>query len=347
MPHLRGDNFLIGKSTVPPGTAARLQSTIDAMRRPGQGRTEVIWNPEFLREGSAVEDTLRPDRIVAGVASALAAETVRAVYQPLTDVGVPLLITDLATSELAKGAANAFLATKISFINAMADICAVVGGDISALARSMGLDPRIGPTFLKAGLGYGGACLPKDVRGLGAFAREVGARNAASMLSVVDSVNVSRSGQVVALVEKAVGGAAGKRVAVWGATFKAGTDDIRDSASLRVADQLQSCGATVTVYDPMGSGNALVNFPELAYADTALAAAADADLIVVVTAWPEFARIDAAEVAEVVRHKVVVDACQGISVLTWREAGWQVSALTGVPGPDSLDAATVPLLKGS
>jgi UDPglucose 6-dehydrogenase len=330
VPRLRGDHLIIGKSTVPPGTAAELQSMIDGMLDPGQGRVEVVWNPEFLREGCAVEDTLRPDRIVAGAMSAEAAEIVREVYRPLTDVGIPLLITDLATSELAKGAANAFLATKISFINAMADICAATDADISALARSLGLDPRIGKAFLKAGIGYGGACLPKDVRGLGTFARGVGAQNAAMLLSAVDAVNASRSGQVVSLVEAAVGGIEGKRVAVWGAAFKAGTDDVRDSAGLKVADQLHSLGATVTVYDPMGSGNALVTFPELTYADSAITAAADADVIVVVTAWPELAEVDAAEVAKVVSGKVVVDACQGISITAWCDAGWQVSSLTGV-----------------
>jgi len=344
VPHLRGDNFIVGKSTVPPGTAAKLQSMIDGMLRPGQGRVEVVWNPEFLREGCAVQDTLRPDRIVAGTASAAAADVVRAVYQPLTDAGVPLLLTDLTTSELAKGAANAFLATKISFINAMADICAATGGDISALARSLGLDPRIGQAFLKAGLGYGGACLPKDVRGLEAFARELGAGNATSMLSVVDAVNDSRSGQAVTLIEESVGGVEGKRVAVWGATFKPGTDDVRDSASLRVASLLHSHGAVVTVYDPMGSGNALVAFPELTYADTALTAAADADVLVVVTAWPEFASMDEAEVAGVVRSRVVVDACQGISAAAWRDAGWRVSSLTGVPRVDSAAAAEAPVL---
>ena len=338
VPHLRGDCYIIGKSTVPPGTAARLQALIDGMLRPDQGRVEVVWNPEFLREGCAVQDTLRPDRIVAGVGSTVAADIVHAVYRPLTDVDIPLLVTDLITAELAKGAANAFLATKISFINAMADICAMTGGDISALARSLGLDPRIGPAFLKAGLGYGGACLPKDVRGLEAFAHELGAQNAASMLHVVDAVNESRCGQAVSLVMEAAGEVAGKRVAVWGATFKPGTDDVRGSAGLLVARQLRSLGAEVKVYDPMGSGNALVAFPELIYTDTALAAAAGADIIVVVTAWPEFADINATEAAEVVRAMMVVDACQGISVPAWGDAGWKVYSLTGVPAA-SLDFA--------
>jgi UDPglucose 6-dehydrogenase len=329
IPHLRGDNLIIGKCTVAPGTAAHLQSMIDGKLRPGHGRVEIVWNPEFLREGCAVEDTLRPSRILVGTGHRGSVETMREIYQPLTDAGIPLLLTDLATAELAKGAANAFLATKISFINAMADICAATDGDTSLLALSLGLDPRIGTAFLKAGIGYGGACLPKDVRGLGAFAQEIGARNAALLLSAVDGINVSRSDQVVSLIKEGAGGIEGKRVTLWGATFKAGTDDVRESSSLLVADQLHSLGATVTVYDPMGSGNALAAFPELTYADSAIASAADADVIAVVTAWPEFAQVDAGEVAGVVGGMIIVDACQGIDVNAWREAGWQATSLTG------------------
>jgi len=330
VPHLKGESFIIGKSTVPPGTAAKLQAMVEGMLPPGSLRAEVVWNPEFLREGCAVQDTLRPDRIVVGAISAEAARMVREIYRPLTEAGIPLLMTDLPTSELAKGAANAFLATKISFINAMADVCAATNADISVLARSLGLDPRIGPAFLKAGIGYGGACLPKDVRGLTAFAQNVGADNAAMLLSAVDTVNASRSGRVVSLVQEATGEVRGKRVAIWGASFKAGTDDVRDSAGLHVADQLHKLGATVTVYDPMGSGNALVSFPELAYSDSAITAATRADVIVVVTPWPEFAGVDAAKVAEVVSNKKIVDACQAISITAWCEAGWQVRSVTGL-----------------
>jgi UDPglucose 6-dehydrogenase len=325
-PRLRGASLLIGKSTVAPGTAAALGEMAAGT---GASDTDIAWNPEFLREGSAVRDTLRPDRIVVGADSTGAAETVREIYRPLTDNGIPLVITDLATAELVKGAANAFLATKVSFINAMADICAATGADIDALASALGMDPRIGPAFLKAGLGYGGACLPKDVRGLGTFAARIGARNAASLLAAVDGVNASREGQVVSLVRDAAGNAAGKRIAVWGAAFKAGTDDVRDSVALRIAHQLHSLGAAVTVYDPMANGSALVAFPELTYADSAVSAAADADVLVVLTAWPEFLQASAAETGEAVAHRVVVDACQGICVPAWRQAGWQVTSLTG------------------
>jgi UDPglucose 6-dehydrogenase len=331
IPHLRGNHLVIGKSTVAPGTAANLQSMIEDWLVPGQAGVEVAWNPEFLREGCAVQDTLRPDRIVVGSARGGPVGIVREIYRPLTDTGIPLLLTNLATAELTKGAANAFLATKISFINAMADICATIDGDISLLALSLGLDPRIGKAFLKAGIGYGGACLPKDVRGLGAFAQEIGASNAALLLSTVDGINVSRSDQVVSLIKEGAGGIEGKRVTVWGATFKAGTDDVRESSGLLIADQLHSLGAKVTVYDPMGSGNALAAFPQLSYANSAITAAIDADVITVVTAWPEFAQLDAGEVAGVVDASVIVDACQGIDVKAWRKAGWQVSSLTGLP----------------
>jgi UDPglucose 6-dehydrogenase len=328
IPYLRGDHLIIGKCTVAPGTAAQLQSMIDDRLGAGRGRVEIVWNPEFLREGCAVEDTLRPSRIVVGTGRRGSVETIQELYQPLTDAGIPLLLTDLATAELAKGAANAFLATKISFINAMADICAAMDGDTSLLALSLGLDPRIGPAFLKAGIGYGGACLPKDVRGLGAFAQGIGAGNASLLLSAVDGINVSRSDQVVSLIKEGAAGIDGKRITLWGATFKPGTDDVRESSGLLVANQLHSLGAAVTVYDPMGGGNALAAFPELNYADSAIAAAADADVIAVVTAWPEFAQVDAREVAGVVGGRVIVDACQAISVTAWREAGWQVSSLT-------------------
>ena len=327
-PHLRGDHLIIGKSTVPPGTAARLQAMVRDLVAPGQASVEVVWNPEFLREGHAVQDTLKPDRIVVGTGVS-SAETVREIYRPLTDAGIPLIVTDLSTAELAKGAANAFLAMKISFINAMADVCAATGGDIQALAASLGLDPRIGAAFLRAGVGYGGACLPKDVRGLGAFAQELGVRNAVTLLTAVNDINLARIDQAVELVEDAVDGVGGKRVAVWGATFKADTDDVRDSAALLVADRLRSLGATVTVYDPVGSGNALVNYPEFSYADSAVAAAADADVIVVLTAWPEFVQADPSEIARVARGATVVDTCQGISAAAWHSAGWRVSSLTG------------------
>jgi len=271
-----------------------------------------------------VDDTLRPDRIVAGVPGPAAAATVREVYRPLTDAGVPLILTDPPTAELVKGAANAFLATKISFINAMADICSATGADVRILADALGLDPRIGRAFLTAGIGYGGGCLPKDVRGLGSFARSVDAGTAAGLLSVIDDINSSRREKVVDLLITLLGTLEGKRIALWGAAFKPGTDDVRDSPALDVADRLYRRGAEVIVYDPQATPNALVEFPHFGYADTAIAAAGDADAVLVATAWPEFATMRPA--APRSPGMPLVDACQAVDPGQWRALGWTVAA---------------------
>jgi UDPglucose 6-dehydrogenase len=330
-PHLTEPALVIGKSTVPPGTTARLVREI-RNAAPAGDAVEVAWNPEFLREGHAVADTLRPDRIVAGVPSMAAEATVREVYRPMTDAGVPLVVTDAVTAELVKGAANAFLATKVSFINAMADICAWTGADVAVLADAVGMDQRIGRAFLTAGLGYGGGCLPKDVRGLAAFAATAGATGATGLLSVVDEINSGRRQQVVDLVRRLLGRLAGKRIALWGAAFKPGTDDVRDSPGLDVADRLSRLGAEVVVYDPQAAGNALVAFPHLGYADSALAAAHQADAVLVVTAWPEFAAIDPGATTVPARTRLLIDACQAVQPALWRAAGWTVAA--PFPAPD-------------
>ena len=327
----------------------RALSDLSQVRQVGVRRRSCLATASGLMESRrlSLANEAKSSRYTFGpLAASIAYTTCRTIKAGVKSFD-HLLLTNLATAELTKGAANAFLATKISFINAMADICATMDGDISLLALSLGLDPRIGKAFLKAGIGYGGACLPKDVRGLEAFAQGIGAHNAALLLSAVDGINVSRSDQVVNLIKEGAGGIEGKRVALWGATFKAGTDDVRESSGLLVADQLHSLGASVTVYDPMGSGNALAAFPELTYADSAIAAAADADAIAVVTAWPEFAQVDAGDVAGVVGGMIMVDACQGIDVNAWREAGWQATSLTagGLGGgkttlPQSWDRAS-------
>jgi UDPglucose 6-dehydrogenase len=337
--HVREPCLVVGESTVPPGTAASLLAiAADACKAE---LIDVCWNPEFLREGCAVQDTLMPNRIVVGVANDSAEATLREIYRPLTDAGIPLIVTGLATAELVKGAANAFLASKISFINAMADICAAVSGDVRTLANAIGLDPRIGGSFLTAGVGYGGACLPKDVRGLAAFAAQAGVRTASELLTVVDTINVSRRNQVVRLVEEAAGVApiarpphtegslCGKRVAVWGAAFKPDTDDVRDSPGLDLASRLHRLGAEVTLYDPMAMGNALTAAPELAYADSALIALDRADVLVVIAAWHEFAEISPVAAGAVAASMTVVDACQGIDIDAWQAAGWNVLSLTG------------------
>jgi UDPglucose 6-dehydrogenase len=340
--YLSRPSLIVGKSTVPPGTTASLRATATNI---SSHSIDIAWNPEFLREGSAIQDTLRPDRIVIGVASDDTEAILRELYLPLTEAGTPLIVTDFATAELAKGAANAFLATKISFINAMADICSTVGGDVRALASVLGLDPRIGEGFLRAGIGYGGGCLPKDVRGLAAFANQSGARKASRFLMVVDDINSARRQRVVRIVCEAIADMptatqaptnnliAGKHIAVWGAAFKPGTDDIRDSPGLDIAHRLHDLGAWVTVYDPMAMGNAFTVSPEIMYADSALEAAADADVVLVVTAWPEFAEISPVAVEAAATSMTVVDACQGIDDVTWREAGWRVLSLTGEQAP--------------
>jgi len=251
---------------------------------------------------------------------------VREVYRPLTEAGIPLLTTDPVTAELVKGAANAFLATKVSFINAMADVCDKTGADVATLADAVGLDARIGRAFLTAGIGYGGGCLPKDVRGLAAFAAGAGAGTAAGLLGLVDEINSGRRQRVADLATALLGDLSGKRIALWGAAFKPGTDDVRDSPALDVADRLSRLGARVVVYDPQAAGNALVEFPHLDQADSALAAAQDADAVLVGTAWPQFAAADPADVAAVVAQPLIIDACQAIPADQWRAQGWTVAA---------------------
>jgi len=346
-PHLAGPALIIGKSTVPPGTASRLAADL-GKTAPAADTIEVAWNPEFLREGHAVADTLRPDRIVAGVRSPMAEATTREIYRPLTDAGVPLIVTDAVTAELVKGAANAFLAAKVSFINAMSDICAATGASVATLADALGMDARIGRAFLTAGLGYGGGCLPKDVRGLRAFAASTGNRGAGavSLLTVLDEINSARRQQVVALVQTLLGELPGKRIALWGAAFKPGTDDVRDSPGLDVADRLCRLGAEVVVYDPQATGNALVAFPHLGYADSAAAAARQADAVLVVTAWPEFAALDPAETTATVRDRLLIDACQAVDPARWRAAGWTVAAPFPTSPPKGADVTSSTLLRG-
>ena len=334
--HITGPAVIIGKSTVPPGTTVSLGAMAAERCRHS---IDFVWNPEFLREGCAIQDTLMPDRIVIGVASDAAEAILRDIYRPLTDAGTPLVVADFATAELVKGAANAFLATKISFINSMADICRVVGGNARTLAEALGMDPRIGKSSLNAGIGYGGGCLPKDLRGLAAFADQSGVHKTSELLMAVDGFNTARRADVVRMVGEAAGVPGpthspagrlltGKRMAVWGAAFKPGTDDVRDSPALDVACRLHDLGAHVTVYDPMAMGNALEVYPQLTYADSALEAARDTNAVLVATAWSEFAGISPFAVKAVCASMTVVDGCQGINNDTWREAGWKVLSLT-------------------
>jgi UDPglucose 6-dehydrogenase len=320
-------SLIVGKSTVPVGTAARLAEKVRRAAPAGDG-VEVAWNPEFLREGYAVDDTLRPDRLVVGVRSAAAHARLREVYAPLLAEGIPMVVTDLATAELVKVAANSFLATKISFINAMAEVCEAAGADVVELAQALSLDPRIGGRFLNAGLGFGGGCLPKDIRAFMARADELGVEPALSFLSQVDEINMRRRARMVDLTREALGGSLlGRRVAVLGATFKPNTDDVRDSPALNVAALLQLGGAQVQVYDPEGMTNAKALFPTLEFAASALDALTGCQAVVLLTEWPEFRDLDPQAVATVVAERRIVDGRNALDPQRWRAAGWTYRAL--------------------
>ena len=326
-PHLSRPCLVVGKSTVPVGTADRLAAYLRAHAPAGES-AELAWNPEFLREGFAVLDTLKPDRLVVGVRSAAAETVLREVYADLIGAGVPFLVTDYPTAELVKVAANAFLATKISFINAMAEVCEAAGADVTALADAIGHDPRIGRRFLNAGLGFGGGCLPKDIRAFMARAGELGAAEALTFLREVDAINMRRRARTVELAREACGGnLLGRRVGVLGAAFKPNSDDVRDSPALSVAGQLQLQGALVSVYDPKAMENAAALFPTLSYASSAAEACQGADLVLHLTEWPEFVAIEPAALGEVVARPVIVDARNALDAQRWREAGWTYRSL--------------------
>jgi UDPglucose 6-dehydrogenase len=319
--------LVVGKSTVPVGTASRLAARL-AEVAPAAEAVELAWNPEFLREGHAVDDTLRPDRVVFGVQSEEAAEALRRIYAAPIDDGVPVVVTDYATAELAKVAANAFLATKISFINAMAEMCDAAGADVRALADALGHDPRIGRRFLDAGLGFGGGCLPKDIRAFMARAGELGADQILSLLRDVDHINMRQRTRVVDLARMTCGGSfLGVRVGVLGAAFKPDSDDIRDSPALNVAGQLQLQGADVTVYDPKAVPNARQLFPTLAYSDTAIDACKGAHLVLHLTEWREFREMDPDVVGAAVEERRIIDARNALDADRWRAAGWLYRAI--------------------
>jgi UDPglucose 6-dehydrogenase len=322
--------LIVGKSTVPAGTAVTLAARVAGAAPAGES-AQLCWNPEFLREGHGVQDTLSPDRLVIGVRSARAEAVLREVYAPQIAAGIPMFVTDLATAELAKVAANAFLATKISFINAVAEVCDKADANITVLADILGADPRIGGAFLRPGLGFGGGCLPKDVRAFLARAGELGAGEALAFLRDVDAINLGRrTGMVNLACEVAGGSIAGKSVGVLGAAFKPGSDDVRDSPALDVAQILHGMGAEVTVYDPAAVENARKVCPELKYADSATGAATGADVVLLLTDWPEFAKLDPAELGAVTAAKAIIDGRYMLDPAVWRAAGWHYRA-SGIP----------------
>jgi UDPglucose 6-dehydrogenase len=314
-----------GKSTVPVGTAERLQQILDDE---SPHKIELAWNPEFLREGFAIKDTLHPDRIVIGVRGEAAEPKLRTVYASMLNEGIPFLVTDFATAELVKVAANAFLATKISFINAMAEVCETVGGDVVALADAIGHDARIGRRFLNAGIGFGGGCLPKDIRAFQARAAELGVQEAVEFLRDVDEVNTRRRTRVVKLAGELLGGnVAGSRVAVLGAAFKPNSDDVRDSPALDIANAISKLGAEVVIYDPEAMPNALKRFPDLLTADSAEAAIMNSDIVLHLTEWEEFKEIDPIQAASWARNTIMVDGRNNLDLAAWRKAGWTAKAL--------------------
>jgi len=329
-PLLNKPSVIFGKSTVPVGTAQILGERARELA-PAGDQVEVAWNPEFLREGYAVKDTLHPDRVVLGIdkASAGRAEQVaREVYADLLDENIPFIVTDLATAELVKTAANAFLATKISFINAMAEVCEAAGADVTTLADAIGHDARIGRRFLNAGVGFGGGCLPKDIRAFMARAGEIGADEALTVLREVDNINMRRRTRMVELARNVVGGSLlGTRIAVLGAAFKPNSDDVRDSPALNIAGQIQLHGASVNVYDPKAMDNSRKIFPTLGYSTSASEACQGADAVLVLTEWKEFRELKPAQIEKIVRGKNIIDGRNCLDPELWRSAGWNYRGL--------------------
>jgi UDPglucose 6-dehydrogenase len=323
-PLLRRDCLVVGKCTVPVGTASSLSERLSLLA-PG---TELAWCPEFLREGHAVADTLRPDRIVVGVQSARAETLLREIHADPVAAGAPFLVTDLATAELVKVAANAFLATKISFINAMAEVCEAAHGDVQLLAEALGHDHRIGPAGLRPGLGFGGGCLPKDIRAFMARADELGVDQALSFLREVDAINMRRRARMVDLARELVGGGFdGAKVGVLGVAFKPDSDDIRDSPALDVAKTVHDLGATVTVYDPVAIPQARKAHPELGYAESAVEAVRDADVVLLLTEWAEFRDADPELLGSATAKRNIVDVRNALDPARWRAASWHYRAL--------------------
>jgi len=329
--NLTHDALIVGKSTVPVGTGARLRAIV-AEAAPAGVNVELVWNPEFLREGKAVDDTLHPDRLVFGGTTAASEALLRRVYATPIAEGTPVLVADLPTAELVKVSANAFLATKISFINAIAEVCDAAGADVALLADALGHDKRIGRQFLNAGLGFGGGCLPKDIRALMHRSNELGAHAAVGLLQQVDEINMGRRQRVIDLALKSLGGSVlNRRIGVLGAAFKPETDDVRDSPALNVAAALHLRGAQVVVYDPQARGTAQRLFPTLGYADSMDEAVAGADLLVVLTEWDEFIGADPAALRALAAGRTVIDARNCLDPAAWSAAGWDVLAMGTVP----------------
>jgi UDPglucose 6-dehydrogenase len=323
-PIIKAGSLVVGKSTVPVGTAAALRTRLLEINP----ETDLAWNPEFLREGFAVDDTLHPNRLVVGVTNDGAENILKEVYaKNLTD-GVPWVRADLPTSELVKVAANSFLATKISFINAMAEVCEAAGGDVTVLAKAIGYDPRIGNRFLQAGIGFGGGCLPKDIRAFMARAQELGAHQALEFLREIDSINLRARQRVIDLVRKDLSeDLVGKKVAVLGAAFKPDSDDVRDSPALDIAVQIHAAGANVVVHDPKATGPAAKRFPALTFTEDLNECLKGAEIVLHLTEWKIYRELDPVAVKGLVKSAILIDGRNMLDRSAWQAAGWHVRAL--------------------
>ena len=316
--------LVVGKSTVPVGTATRLRNRLIELNP----NADLAWNPEFLREGFAVEDTLRPNRLVVGVTNDQSEKVLQEVYATNLNENTPWVRADLPTAELVKVAANSFLATKISFINAMAEICEAAGGDVTILAKAIGYDPRIGNRFLQAGIGFGGGCLPKDIRAFMARAEELGAKQAVEFLKEVDAINLRARQRIIELVRKDLSeDLVGKKVAILGAAFKPDSDDVRDSPALDIAAQIQAAGAIVTVHDPKAIANAQKRFPALKFAEDINSTLKDAEIVLHLTEWKIYREINPAQVKSLVKTAIMIDGRNALDRDAWRAAGWKFRAL--------------------
>jgi len=316
--------LVVGKSTVPVGTATRLRNRLLELNP----KADLAWNPEFLREGFAVEDTLRPNRLVVGVVNDSAEKILKEVYASNLKENTPWVRADLPTAELVKVAANSFLATKISFINAMAEICEAAGGDVTVLAKAIGYDPRIGSRFLQAGIGFGGGCLPKDIRAFMARAEELGAKQAVEFLKEIDAINLRARQRIIELVRKDLSeNLQGKKVAILGAAFKPDSDDVRDSPALDIAAQIQAAGAVVIVHDPKAIANAQKRFPALQFAEDINSTLKDAEIVLHLTEWKIYREINPAEVKSLVKSAIMIDGRNALDRELWQSAGWKFRAL--------------------
>ena len=332
------DSLIVGKSTVPVGSARQLKKLVQQHKR-SDVVIDFAWNPEFLREGFAVEDTLRPDRLVVGTDSVRADQTLRTVYADALMRQTPYISTDFETAELVKVAANAFLATKISFINAFSEVTEMVGGDIRTLADAIGYDARIGRRFLNAGVGFGGGCLPKDIRALQSRIGELGLEKTMRFLNEVDEINLRRRDRVVFLAEELLGDLQGKRVAILGTSFKPDSDDVRDSPALDIAGRLFGSGAEVCVYDPKANANSAKRFPRLSYVNSLQSAVKDADAVLLLTEWREFRDMKPGDIEGYVQSRKIIDGRNVLNGTDWENAGWVFRAL-GQKSPDLCPAGS-------